>query len=174
MTLSPVMWSLVHEMRISIVMPVIVWGVLKFPKAMVTMALFLAPGAMWPEAFILTATSVSQSLLQTSLYVPIFIGGAFLAVYRDTLKMTVAKYPTIIVTLIWITGILLLEARWIIYDGLLFSHISSGVGAGLIILMAFASPGSSRFLDKPALAWLGIYPTHCTSRISLCSSLSRK
>jgi peptidoglycan/LPS O-acetylase OafA/YrhL len=140
---------------------------------MVTLALLLlVPGAMWPEAFTLTATGVSQSLLQTSIYVPIFIGGAFLAVYRDMLKMTVAKYPTIIVALIWITGILLLEARWIIYDGLLFSHISSGVGAGLIILMAFASPGSSRFLDKPALAWLGdisypLYLTHFTVLIAV-------
>jgi hypothetical protein len=128
---------------------------------------------MWPDAFSLTATSVSQSLLQTSIYVPIFIGGAFLAVYRDTLKMTVAKYPTIIVTLIWITGILLLEARWIIYDGLLFSHISSGVGAGLIILMAFASPGSNAS-STAGVGMVGGYLTHCTSLISLCSSLSRK
>ncbi|MEI9423478.1 acyltransferase [Mesorhizobium sp. Cs1299R1N1] len=173
MTLSPIMWSLVHEIRISIAMPFIVWGVLKFPKAMVTLSLvLLVPGAIWPEAFSLTASSVTQSLLQTSIYIPIFVGGAFLAVYRDTLKTAIAKYPTVVVALMWAMGILLLEARWIIYDGLLFSHISSGVGAGLIILMAFASPGSSRFLDKPALIWLGdisypLYLTHFTVLIAV-------
>ncbi|UDL92528.1 acyltransferase [Mesorhizobium sp. PAMC28654] len=173
MTLSPVMWSLVHEIRISIAMPIIVWGILKFPKLMVALALFLlVPGAIWPEAFALTANSVSQSLLQTAIYVPIFIGGAFLAIYRDTLKTTIAKFPTLVVALIWVTGILLLEARWIIHDGLLFSHIASGIGAGLIILMAFASPGSSRFLDRPALSWLGdisypLYLTHFTVLIAV-------
>lgn len=173
MTLSPIMWSLVHEIRISIAMPFIVWGVLKFPKAMVTLSLvLLVPGAIWPEAFSLTASSVTQSLLQTSIYIPIFVGGAFLAVYRDTLKTAIAKYPTVVVALMWAMGILLLEARWIIYDGLLFSHISSGVGAGLIILMAFASPGSSRFLDKPPLIWLGdisypLYLTHFTVLIAV-------
>ncbi|MBN9036084.1 MAG: acyltransferase [Rhizobiales bacterium] len=75
-------WSLVYEMRISIVFPPIAWAVLRFPPAVVLPAAFLASMlAAWP------ASSPSQGdWLPTIHFAALFVVGALLARNLDAVR----------------------------------------------------------------------------------------
>ncbi|WHA43220.1 acyltransferase family protein [Agrobacterium larrymoorei] len=170
MTLSPVMWSLVHEVRISLLMPLIVFGVVRFPRLSVVASIaLLSVGAVSPSAFALAAESIKQSLYGTLIYIPLFVMGAFLAIYRDMLRKTISALSTPFSVAVLIFGMLLLETRWLVYENELLNHVTGMFGAAIVIMIAFASRGVSIALEKPFLIWLGniSYPLYLTHMLVL-------
>jgi len=154
--LNPVMWSLVHEMRISLIMPAIVYLAARHPRlAGGGGAACLCMAFAFPIAFKLEASSIAGSLMQTALYIPLFIAGSWLAIHRAEISGKIAALPAIKVAALWLFAIILLQSRWLIIDEDIPTYLATGTGAALTIALAFGSPKSEGFLQKPAFVWLG-------------------
>ena len=81
----PVIWSLIHEMRISIIFPALIWLVIRRPKTSFGVAVLVSGGCF--ALFELRDRNIIREpfALQTLQYVGVFIVGALLARYRGPL-----------------------------------------------------------------------------------------
>jgi peptidoglycan/LPS O-acetylase OafA/YrhL len=170
LTLNPIMWSLTHEMRISVVMPVIVFAVLRAPKFTVFAAILLVvPGSVFPWLYSIGSWSILASMLQTFSYLPLFILGGFIAIYKDNIRQTISMLNGWQLFCVWAICCCLLEANWLFTEIAVLHYFLSGIGAGLLVALGFGSARFKSVLDHPVLTWLGhiSYPLYLTHFIVL-------
>lgn len=161
--LDPVVWSLVHELRISLLVPALLWLAKRQLGALVAGSLLLQWIAVpfgvdagtgetcqaWASCRPFWGETLSGSFLVSGYFVFFFVLGIGLAVHRVRLGAFLARLPA------WSFPALLLCAL-----GLLSSHVAAndlayGAGAGLLMLMVLEMRGLGRLLRLPPLLWLG-------------------
>lgn len=158
MHLNNVMWSLVHEVRISVVFPLVVLATIGRPRltlgvAVATLCVVSSPPVFrWMSGQLATGDSLwpLATALDTVRYLTYFVVGILMAWKLDLLVRTVsARRASTRVAL------------WILAAGLLLLHVGPFgdcawvVGGALIILLSLSSGGAGHALRSRPLQWLG-------------------
>jgi peptidoglycan/LPS O-acetylase OafA/YrhL len=112
-TLNPVLWSLIHEMRISIVFPLIAYLVIKldWKKVIVLCLGFSVIGYLMTTFLEAQRLNLSESLRYSSM----FMVGSLLAKYRNNIISAVSKLKSINMVLLFLVGAILYTFSWIFY-----------------------------------------------------------
>lgn len=166
MSLNPVMWSLVHELRISFLMPVIIFLANRHPYILLAVCCAcLVPGLAGANVYSLTAYSLQGSFAQTANYIPLFAMGSLLALHHKAIGDRIGRLgqaPTII---LFATSVLLLLCKWLFTDNAFLIHVANALGASLVIALAFGVLRVRSKLEHSAFLWFGkisysLYLTH--------------
>ena len=152
MTLDTVMWSLVHELRISLIFPVLFVLTRRWPAA--TFAVTLLAGLACTAALAGTeASSLATSLIDTGRFVALFVVGILIAGHLDAVRAAVARLPSWAAPALWLLGIGLLMAP----GPTVFAYYNFvwGLGAALLLVLVVGGPRADRMLSAAPLVWLG-------------------
>lgn len=193
--LDHVIWSLVHEMRISLLFPALVYLVRFHEKTAIGASMLLSGFAWWIGS--LQANNVvhfSHNYFSTIQYIPIFVIGALLAKHR---AMFVEKFSCMSIRtkflMLLIAVLAYLNASWLPYITLLpknalvtllgkaftkevFQEWLIALGASVFIVAALGSSSLSRFLGLGVVRFLGeisysLYLLHMVCLVFLISVL---
>jgi peptidoglycan/LPS O-acetylase OafA/YrhL len=110
--LNPVVWSLVHEMRISLIFPLVILAVRRVRwQLLVPAILALSLGA---KLFvrIVEPGGFGASLLETASYVFLFVAGAELSLHRRTLTLAYCRLSQASKLGVFALSFALLNGRW--------------------------------------------------------------
>jgi peptidoglycan/LPS O-acetylase OafA/YrhL len=104
--LDPPTWSLVVEMRYSLLFPLLVWAAMRMPRvtivasALMSLVLFVLPVRLsvdWYELYDpIGMRTFAGSLATTAYYASAFFGGILLAKYRDALPGIARQYGALL------------------------------------------------------------------------------
>ena len=147
LNLNPALWSLIVEMRISVVFPMIIWmmrrtGLWLLPATTVMSAICkLAPAAdLW---------------MTTGAQVWLFVLGAELSRRTPRIIAAMKSLPPRISPSVFTCGLLLLIARWITPFPLPISYFLSGLGAATLIISAVVFQSIAQPLSSTISQFLG-------------------
>ena len=152
MTLDLVMWSLVHELRISLIFPVLFLLTRRWPAA--TFAASLLGGIACTAALAgADAGNLAMSLVDTGRFVVLFVAGILIAGHMEAIRGAAGRLPAWAIPVAWVVGVGLLMAP----GPSVFAYYNFVWGAGAVLLLAVVvgSPASDRVLSAPPLVWLG-------------------
>ena len=151
MSLINVMWSLVHELRISMIFPLIFFGMRARPAVTLTIAAILSAGAN----FALSQGGLSplvQTLCGTVQYGLMFAAGTLLYLKSATISTWMAKTgPWATVAAVILGGYLFFLPRTLP----VLSLWATGLAAMLYVIAAFGSAALVKLLSGKVLSWLG-------------------
>ena len=151
MSLINVMWSLVHELRISLIFPLIFFGMRARPAVTLTIAAILSAGANYA----LSQGGLSplvQTLCGTTQYGLMFAAGTLLYLNSQTISAWMAKTgPWASVAAIVLGGYLFFLPRTLP----VLSLWATGLAAMLYVIAAFGSGALVKLLSGKVLSWLG-------------------
>jgi peptidoglycan/LPS O-acetylase OafA/YrhL len=159
-SLDSVMWSLVHEMRISLFLPLIAISVRRAMWPSLGLALLASLLARTMAAY---ASPVVESLLMTVYYACLFFAGSALALHVDQLRSWLARQSGLARAALWATAVLFIcipdqiGERWIVY--------TIGVGAIGVVALCVSDASAGRILENGVLQYFGkisysLYLTH--------------
>jgi peptidoglycan/LPS O-acetylase OafA/YrhL len=159
-SLDSVMWSLVHEMRISLFLPLIAISVRRAMWQSLGLALLASLLARTMAAY---ASPVVESLLMTVYYACLFFAGSALALHVDQLRSWLARQSGLARAALWATAVLFIcipdqiGERWIVY--------TIGVGAIGVVALCVSDASAGRILENGVLQYFGkisysLYLTH--------------
>ena len=168
-SLNPVMWSLVYELRISLIFPLLFAAAYRHP----TVTLLGAIAVHFAVALLIGCRSLQcppyrgdtllQSFALTGYFIVFFVAGIVLAKYRGKLGFSVSWPATCTLSMLGMYCFILPSVGLV--GGRLPADLTFGLGAILLIALAVASPTWGRVLNHPALTHLGrisysLYLTH--------------
>jgi peptidoglycan/LPS O-acetylase OafA/YrhL len=152
--IDPVIWSLVHEMRISLVFPAVMLVLLRIGLVPV-LTVALAASVLAGVAAEGDTHPYLRSALWTVHYLVFFVAGAGFARHRAGIAARLRHAAPSRVALMVLVGLLLFESRGLVPFGDAVVHYLVGVSALLMIALAIGAPRVSALLERPSLAWLG-------------------
>lgn len=158
--LSGVMWSLVYEMRISLLFPLIYIACRRAPRLTGVMA----AGLFCVLAFLIQQRQIpvyatdtaAQGVMLTFYYAPFFVMGCLLHLHAAAVRHFLQNRSTYFLAALGMAAFALLNAG---QDGLI------GLGAATTLALVLALPRLSALLNARPIAWLGrisysLYLTH--------------
>lgn len=148
-TLNSPMWTLHHELRVSLVFPVLAL------LAMAGPAVLGAAAALGMVVCLAEMKFIGTGMLTTLLFVPHFALGAFLASRRDEIADGVSRTGAGARAVLWTLCYLLLTFRWLVPAGGLACDLANGAGAALLIALVLGSPRLQAALHARPWPWLG-------------------
>jgi peptidoglycan/LPS O-acetylase OafA/YrhL len=157
--LNNVMWSLVSEMRISAIFPLLVVlsraprlaGITAFLiMAIATKLIVLSAGQITHPT---VAPNVWISLLWTLQFTPFFIAGILLNKYRQPIATLWKEASTPLRLCFYATPAIIFCMRHQLTDPL--GDALDGLAAAIIIVLALEAPQLRSFLNRPIPQWLG-------------------
>jgi len=163
--LDDVIWSLVHEMRISLIFPFILLCIIRYKWHTVaacwlisiacTFTIFFTTGL--PEQEGVVESSILRSFLNTGYFVIFFAGGTYLAVEREKVATKIASLPKWQhITLFAFSMFCLLKTNPYAspFTPSFFDYMR-GIGALGLIALALGSNRFATALNHKILTWLG-------------------
>jgi len=156
--LDNVMWSLVHEVRLSVVFPLLAIATIRAPRAAVITAVLLLCGLSVAPAvgFIRNGLATGDvtwpfaTLLSTARYMIYFVGGIVLAQHFDALVAANRSARRLTRGCLWVVASVLLLSKF----GSL-GDLAWAAGAALMIISCLGSARASRLLLTVPAQWLG-------------------
>jgi len=168
LTLVPPAWSLIHEMRISAIFPLLLaccrWW-LPAALAAATMLHVAAGAAIGCETWPCTPTSsrtIGDSILLTTYLIVFFILGIAIAAGRGWLDRRLGSAPMWLKASLWTGAIAALTLG---YRAGVATDAVFGAASAVLIALVMVAPGAQRVLSWSPFAWLGrisysLYLTH--------------
>lgn len=157
--INPVIWSLVYEMRISIIFPIVVFFVLKYDwkKLLLFALLFSAFCCILSVTF---SNKTLNNLLLTGHYSSIFIVGSLLAKHHLTIIEKTKSIMRWQRYLLLIIGVLIYTCNWLIDPDLFIHNIlmvdwTATVGASIFLMLSLSSTVLSRLLKSKLPSFFG-------------------
>ena len=146
-------WSLVVEMHVSLIFPVLIAAIelseLGALTAAVALALFGDAAARWPGI-----GPLAQSFAVSASYLWLFVLGAMLARHRAALGRMVADLPAVLQLLVLAGSLVALNCIWEFGADETWRFVEQA-GAVLLVACAAFMPFMKRILDLGVLRWLG-------------------
>jgi peptidoglycan/LPS O-acetylase OafA/YrhL len=152
MTLDLVMWSLVHELRISLVFPVLFVLTRRWPAAAILVST-VAGVACTAALAGGEASTIAWSFVDTGRFVFLFVAGIAVAGHVDAIRRAVARMPRRVAPLPWVAALALM-----LFPGQSVSNYYDfvwGAGAVALLVLAVGSLRADRLLSAAPLVWLG-------------------
>jgi peptidoglycan/LPS O-acetylase OafA/YrhL len=162
--LDGVMWTLVHEMRLSLILPLMLLPLKRF-RAATMLACFSISLACNLYMLDTTGTVVigymettfSRSLVDSGFFIAFFAAGAWLALERDNVARTIGRLPGWGLPVLYlVTGYCLLKSddnNHTIAGA--FNDYIHGIGAVGLIALALGAKSMKNALNHRVLIWLG-------------------
>jgi peptidoglycan/LPS O-acetylase OafA/YrhL len=144
------MWSLTHEMRISLILPLIVLLVAWRPMLVSALSLAVSVIALLAQRHV---TPLAAEWLGTAHYAFLFIFGAVLARFHQPLRDAISAAPTWVRWAAWAAAALLLFVP--VAVGGSVSEYAMSAGAILAVALSFADAGAVRVLEHRPLRYVG-------------------
>ncbi|QQE79285.1 acyltransferase [Alicyclobacillus sp. SO9] len=182
---DPVVWSLVQEMRISLIFPLLILFLSRYRwKTVIVTGFAVSCIGIYVHLLFRSHVNVFTNYPDTLHYIIIFIMGAVLAKHKDTLVAYLRRTPKTAKWSLGITALLLytytqslLSQHWALGLGLtgrLMSDWITALSASVFILLAISEPGVKRALSVRPLVFIGkisfsIYLFHLIILLSLIS-----
>jgi peptidoglycan/LPS O-acetylase OafA/YrhL len=146
-----VVWSLAHEMRLSIVFPILMIPIVKLPSRWILVtSLGLVAAGFW-----MGDTPRSVLPIATVYYAFFFVLGAVVAKHVDRLVAFVRTLDLRRAALALVIAFGVYGAMPFTGPGLPIQEAVVGIAVAGIMLLALGRPAISRFLMQPALRFLG-------------------
>ena len=152
MTLDLVMWSLVHELRISLVFPLLFVLTRRWPAATLVATLLIAVACTAALAGT-DADGVLTSLADTARFVPLFVAGILIASRVDAVRRAVSRLPGALAAVLWVASVALMLAPGQSMSD--YYNFVWGSGAVLLLWLTVGSARADRILSASPLVWLG-------------------
>jgi peptidoglycan/LPS O-acetylase OafA/YrhL len=157
-----VVWSLIHEMRISLIFPFLLAATSRSRLWLKFLAFFsFSFACSWLSVRTALGTSIAQqsmqTMLQTGSYIWFFVVGIELARHRSAITAWVASRRRISFGALFSLAACFYGAR-LIFPGLGFSPASDfivGIGAAGFVVLAFGRPRFDRWMTWPPFLFLG-------------------
>lgn len=163
------MWSLIHELRISFLFPLLLLVTTRFRALSLIASMLMSLGCIW----LIGPGAVSghiATVLQTATYVYFFVIGILLAIHADTIRSFLGSLDGRVLACLWMISLCGLTFSptdtshvAAIGDGVIL--IMSGLCAGLIIALCITRGWAERILMSAVPRFLGrvsysLYLTH--------------
>ena len=170
--LDPVIWSLVLELRLSLVFPLIYWALQRLPSPVVLLVSVSLAILGSRDASGLHASSVS--LGATLICQAYFVIGAVIARHEQRLMRAYRALPRLAR---WAAALLAVSLYCNLFE--LSSTYSTMLGATWLLLIALASHDARALLTSPVAQWLGrisysLYLCHCVILLAGVNALYPK
>lgn len=172
-TLDNPMWSLVHELRISMIFPILALFCVRWPRLTLlgTLVIYGLSVSVLP---LVAPDTVARSLAETPQYLLMFAVGSVMANHRVELGAWIARQPNSLVLAAWLGCLVLLMAPG---TRIALSTLCFTAGAAGLIALAI-SPKASLLTAAP-LKWLGkvsfsLYLTHLLVLLSVFHLLNEQ
>lgn len=186
-----VIWSLVHEMRISIIFPLIMFLIIKFSwkrNLLLSISgsiLFYVLYVFCLKFFSYDATKLQGSYLYTLHYIAFFIIGALLAKNRQYFSNLYAKMGKLLKLSILLVGVLAYTYNWWFFNDVSLFHIVIindwviSIGATIFILFCLNSSVVKQLVTLRPISFVGkisysLYLYHLIVALSVSNYLSGK
>lgn len=147
-------WSLVHEVRISIIFPFLMLVLRRTQLGFVILSIGIFASAVSVSHFA-TLGPLSYVLMRTFHYIVFFAFGALLANNRITLIKAFSSLSSQSRALMLLVAFLLFCARWVLPIGATAADILAAVGSALLIVCALSFSIFGGWLSGPLSSWLG-------------------
>jgi peptidoglycan/LPS O-acetylase OafA/YrhL len=147
-------WSLAHELRISLIFPLLLLAQARLPRLVPLMALgasvFVASrwGGLFGDVTPWYASTPAGSLQITAYYVLFFTFGIGTVLHREAITRLVARRRGVL----WLAA---LACFWAVWPSRMATDLLYGVGATLLIWLVMGSARATALLEIPQLQWLG-------------------
>ncbi|USD17445.1 acyltransferase [Priestia megaterium] len=172
-----VIWSLVHEMRISIIFPLLMILLLRMDAKKIVMLLFVVFVSSSALLLLNQSSLEPTNFLLSYHYLLLFAAGAVTAKYRDffiQLYLKIGTFKKGLIVLIAFTCYLSegIMGNYAITNNFLCRNLAVMLGSCMFIIIALASPAASKVLRTGVLSFLGkisysLYLTHLIVLFSL-------
>ena len=171
-------WSLVHEMRYSLIFPALFWLARRVDwRLMIGASWVISIAAAGAVGFTKGYWAVAS--LQ---YAFLFVSGAEMAIRRTALTEWFGNLPRLCRRLLFLTSLLLLSTHGLTHASIhavrTFAYLAPDIGAVGLLTWLLGSPSAQRVLEwKPAL-WVGrisysLYLSHLVLLLSVVSVFHR-
>lgn len=171
-------WSLVHEMRYSLIFPMIMWVVLRMGwRPLVAGSLGLSLAAMGALSH-----AGENWALDSLQYAFLFVTGATLAKYRVEITAWYRNLPPLLRIAIGATSLLLLSTHGLAHAGIrlvrALASVAPHIGAVLLLICVLGSKRAQAVLEMKPCLWAGrvsysLYLSHVVLLLTLVSVLHR-
>jgi peptidoglycan/LPS O-acetylase OafA/YrhL len=164
MAIDPVVWSLVHEMRVSLIFPLLFVLASAMPAPLRVIGFFafsvvctiVVSQMPHPDTGGPTSLYLLRSLLLTGRYLWLFVLGIELARYRGEIVNLTASLSNVMRVAIFGVAVCLYLSNWLVPGIAETAWVyPSGVGAALFIILILTSPGAQRVLVSSPLLMIG-------------------
>ncbi len=166
MYLNTPLWSLVHEMRVSLILPLLV-SLLLFknkPAIVIVFGLIISIFGEIISDFLIMSKMVNKpngfpeetvlySLVKTVYFLVFFVVGILMAINREKITLKINEFTPFIKTLMVIIAVVFITYYDSAYT--MFIDYLRGIGAAMLIAMAFSWKEFEKILEAPILQWLG-------------------
>lgn len=157
-SINPVLWSLIHEMRLSIVFPIIAFLVIKYDwKKTIALALVLSVVGF---GMTLLLEAPRLNVWETVRYSSVFMVGSLLAKYRNLIIQRVMNLNRVYKLLFLLTAVVFYTFEWVFY-GMDLIHIPFlrdwliTIGGSLFIILGLSSLKISKLLKAKLPSFFG-------------------
>jgi peptidoglycan/LPS O-acetylase OafA/YrhL len=148
--LDGVIWSLIYEIRIALIFPLIVWLVAGDVRLALLVGLGLHVGSAVLVGY-MPANSLALALCKTLYYVVFFVAGCAMATHRDAISRRLGSVTTAQRVLGWCFA----AALFCYPDSAKAAAFIHGGAAILVIALSVNSETANRIFRHPVLAHLG-------------------
>jgi peptidoglycan/LPS O-acetylase OafA/YrhL len=145
-----VIWSLVYEMRISLLLPLLMWPILAAGRGGAAALAAALAVTSWSLTRFLPASELVQQTAAMLQYAVLFVAGAVLARELGRIRSILARRPTWIVLALLCGGLLILGVDWPH-----FPYYCFGLGSAMVIAAALAPGRVAQFLERPGPRFIG-------------------
>jgi peptidoglycan/LPS O-acetylase OafA/YrhL len=152
MSLDTVMWSLVHELRISLIFPILFVLTRRWPAASVPASLLVGLACTAALAG-KDVTDLAMSLVDTARFIPLFVAGIVIAAQAGTIRQATARLSRSGAAILWLASMALM-----LFPGQSISDYYDfvwGLGAVTLLVMTVGSVRADRVFSASPLVWLG-------------------
>jgi peptidoglycan/LPS O-acetylase OafA/YrhL len=172
-------WSLVVEMRLSLLFPLLFlavrWQPVPTLASLTVLYPVLSSWAAWRNGNYAQPNDVATSLLWSSCYAVFFGAGAAMYLSREVIDRAWNRLPRTVAAALTVIGLTLLSVPAVHGQNIAF-EITAGGGAVLTMAAALASPSVRHLLALPPLRWLGavsysLYLTHVVVLLTVAHAI---
>lgn len=169
--LDPVMWTLIHEVRVSAVFPLIFFLIRRIGAVPLLGACLIVSIA---SSFGMQ-DSISGSWQATGHFLWMFVAGSAVSFHRNDIANLMRRFGSRTVVFLWMAAIMLLVVPF----NRVWSDFLIGSGAILVILLSLSDSWLTLALNSPVPTWLGrvsysLYLIHLPILILfLCSGMTK-